>query len=294
MSRRYHTILVVPHTRARFQKFRLTDRQLTATALSLLLLLVASAFTTWSFFTTSVDQAELERIRRENEQIRQVNQSFDASIRRLQKRLAEYEDRTRQLALVAGLDDIGRGSEAGVGGDEPPASGLEPTQALVDVEALLNRMTGRLDRVEDRLDERLRWISSTPAVAPVRGLLASGFGYRRDPITGRRAHHSGIDIATAPGQPIEAPGDGVVLRAGRIGGLGNAVYLSHGYGLTTRFGHLSRIGVSAGQRVRRGEVIGAVGTTGRSTGYHLHYEVHVDGRPVNPLGYMLDLPARRF
>ena len=102
-------------------------------------------------------------------------------------------------------------------------------------------------------------------------------------------HHNAVDIGSTPGHPVLAPGDGVVIRAGRIGRLGNAVYISHGFGITTRYGHLSRILVKPGQVVHRGQEIGDVGRTGRATGYHLHYEVRVDRRPVNPLGYMLDL-----
>ena len=125
-------------------------------------------------------------------------------------------------------------------------------------------------------------------MAPARGILTSSFGYRRDPVHGGRAFHQGVDIAAAPGHPVKVPADGMVIRAGRIGGLGKAVYVSHGYGLTTRYGHLAEISVEPGDEVQRGDVIGTVGSTGRSTGYHLHYEVRVDGKAVNPLAYILD------
>ena len=87
---------------------------------------------------------------------------------------------------------------------------------------------------------------------------------------------------------MRASADGIVMRAGMIGGLGNAIYLAHGYGVTTRYGHMSKVEVRPGQRVKRGDIIGRVGNTGRSTGYHLHYEVRQDGQPVNPLVYILD------
>jgi murein DD-endopeptidase MepM/ murein hydrolase activator NlpD len=92
---------------------------------------------------------------------------------------------------------------------------------------------------------------------------------------------------------VLAAADGIVVQAERNGRLGKAVYLSHGYGLTTRYGHLSRFNVTPGQRVKRGDTIGYVGNTGRATGYHLHYEVRLDGRPVNPLGYILDGTSNR-
>ena len=107
-------------------------------------------------------------------------------------------------------------------------------------------------------------------------------------MSGRPAQHAGVDISTAPGRPVQAPANGIVVEAGRLGGLGNAVYISHGYGVTTRYGHLSRIDVKPGQKIGRGDLIGLVGSTGKSTGYHLHYEVRIDGRAVNPIAYMLD------
>ena len=135
-------------------------------------------------------------------------------------------------------------------------------------------------------------ISSTPAIAPVRGIVTSGFGYRRDPITGQRAFHSGIDISAPPGKPVKSAATGVVVKTEEYGGLGRAVYVAHGYGITTVYGHLSRISVTPGQKVERGDVVGLVGNTGRSTGYHLHYEVQVEGKSVNPLAYMLDAGRR--
>jgi murein DD-endopeptidase MepM/ murein hydrolase activator NlpD len=137
----------------------------------------------------------------------------------------------------------------------------------------------------------VRWISSTPAITPVKGIFTSGFGTRSDPLTHGSGNHQGVDIAAGAGQPVHASADGIVMIAGEQGGLGKAVFLAHGYGLTTRYGHMSAINVHAGQKVRRGDVIGRVGSTGRSTGYHLHYEVRMDGEPVNPLGYILDNSA---
>jgi murein DD-endopeptidase MepM/ murein hydrolase activator NlpD len=148
-----------------------------------------------------------------------------------------------------------------------------------------------LTLVEAQLAEREKQIASMPAIAPVKGILTSGFGHRRDPITGSRAFHSGVDIATAPGRPVLTSADGVVIRTGRMSGLGLSVYVSHGYGLTTRYGHLSRITVEPGQRVGRGDEVGRVGSTGRATGFHLHYEVLQDGRAVDPIAYLLESPS---
>ncbi len=123
--------------------------------------------------------------------------------------------------------------------------------------------------------------ASVPTLWPTRGFLTSRFGAGR----GNRLH-DGIDIAGRPGTPIVAPGDGMVTFTGYKGGYGNTLKLDHGYGIMTLHGHCSKIFVQEGDRVKRGEVIAAVGNTGYSTGPHLHYEVHIDGAPVNPMRYL--------
>ena len=128
-----------------------------------------------------------------------------------------------------------------------------------------------------------------PSDKPIRtsAALQSSFGVRSDPFSGRAAMHAGIDLSGPIGTPIYATADGTVSRAGwNAGGYGNLVELDHGKGISTRFGHLSALFVSAGQRVTRGQQIGRMGSTGRSTGSHLHYEVRIDGRPVNPIPFM--------
>jgi murein DD-endopeptidase MepM/ murein hydrolase activator NlpD len=284
MAKNFHTVILVPHARARLRKWRISNLQIGLVLGAVLTLTLAASFVTWAFFQKTIDQGDLSRLRSENEELRQVNQSFETSVRQLQDRLAVYEDRTLELAIVAGLDPEGAGIEAGIGGTERSADDLPTLAGRAD------HLDVALDAVEARLEEQLRWISSVPAITPARGIVTSGFGSRRDPITRGRGNHQGVDIAAAPGAPVRASADGIVTRASRQAGLGKAIYLSHGYGLSTRYGHLAKLEVRPGQRVRRGDVIGFVGNTGRSTGYHLHYEVHLDGRPVNPAGYLLDRP----
>jgi len=187
---------------------------------------------------------------------------------------------------VAGIESLGDGIEAGVGG--PTAVEEASAGDLPRLQVRAAQLAGALTAVEAKLEQRVRWISSTPAIAPVKGIFTSGFGTRSDPLTHGRGTHQGVDIAAAPGQPVHASADGIVMMASEQGGLGRAVFLAHGYGLTTRYAHLSSVSVHPGQRVRRGDIVGRVGSTGRSTGYHLHYEVRIDGEPVNPLAYILD------
>jgi murein DD-endopeptidase MepM/ murein hydrolase activator NlpD len=284
MAIKYHTVILVPHARAKLRKWRVSNLQITVALTAAFALTVTAAFVLFSFFAGGVDSVQVDRLRSQNDSLREANLAFEQSIADLQGKLGDYESRTRKLAIVAGLDGA-EGAEAGIGGAFLDSSDGTDISFL---EYRADRLDGRLDRVEQKLEERMRWISSVPSITPVRGILTSGFGSRRDPITGRRTQHPAIDIAAPPGREVVASADGIVTRAGKIGGLGNAVYLSHGFGLTTRYGHMSKLEVRPGDRVERGQVIGYVGSTGRSTGYHLHYEVHVDGEAMNPVGYLLD------
>ncbi len=274
MHSKHYTLILVRNEGSRFRKWRVSLPQLLGLALIVALVTAAAAYSTWSAFSSRVNRSELARLQGENETLRLTNQSFETRLDGLQSRLSDSEDRTRKLAIVAGLENLGASSEAGVGGtsDAAPDSARE----------------AQLAQVETRLTDNLRLISSTPSIAPVRGLYTSSFGYRRDPITGQRAFHSGVDISAPPGKPVKSTADGVVTKTEQYGGLGRAVYVAHGFGVTTVYGHLSRVNVTAGQKVERGAIVGLVGNTGRSTGYHLHYEVQVDGQATNPLAYILD------
>jgi murein DD-endopeptidase MepM/ murein hydrolase activator NlpD len=157
---------------------------------------------------------------------------------------------------------------------------------------LLQGLESRLNFVRHDVERREALANATPSIWPTHGGLTGFFGGRSDPFTGEPAYHQGIDISTEKGQPIFATADGVVDSAAYSGDYGNLVVLKHAFGLATRFGHLSKFNVSPGQDVRRGDIIGYVGSTGRSTGSHLHYEILVNGRLINPL-QLLTQPAAR-
>jgi murein DD-endopeptidase MepM/ murein hydrolase activator NlpD len=132
------------------------------------------------------------------------------------------------------------------------------------------------------------WIkaNSAPNLWPVEGQVTGSFGERIDPFNGEGAFHSGVDIGSSYGHPIVAPADGVVTLTDTMGGYGKTIMIDHGSGISTRYGHLSGFAVTAGQHVQRGDVIGYVGESGRSTGPHLHYEVRINDTPVNPYKYL--------
>ncbi len=160
--------------------------------------------------------------------------------------------------------------------------------ALARLDSLASRQEEELTHMARYFETQRTELARTPNEWPLRGLVTSDFGARLDPYTADRVMHRGLDIVAPNGQTVFAPSDGTVTFAGKANGYGKVIILDHGFGLETRYGHLSRLFVKQGERVRRGERIGAVGSTGRSTGPHLHYEVRVNDVAENPRTFILD------
>jgi murein DD-endopeptidase MepM/ murein hydrolase activator NlpD len=160
---------------------------------------------------------------------------------------------------------------------------LSPDMTFGVLSDLLGSMASRLDIMRTGVERRQSLAAATPSIWPVSGWLTSRYGNRRDPFTGGADFHPGLDISADYGQPVRATADGTIAVAERSGSYGNLVEIDHGYGIVTRYGHLSRFRATAGQQVHRGDVIGYVGSTGRSTSPHLHYEILLNGKLTNPL-----------
>ena len=214
----------------------------------------------------------------------------------LRKQLAFLEESEKRVRMVFGLPEISPVVRAlGTGGsvvpfaDSPTPLDLEAYNVESEVDRLLRRCSferENYDAIYQELTNRKDRLDRTPSVYPLEGFLARGFGVKPDPFTGENRLHSGIDVAAGIGTPVHATADGRVESAEFQPQFGNLITLDHGDGIETCYGHLSRFAVKAKARVHRGDVIGYVGNTGYSTGPHCHYEVHVNGRPVNPMAYI--------
>lgn len=291
MPRRLNTIIIVPHSKAKFVKFSFSTPVLMAVVGCCVAALVLSVIAIGYSGSAVNRRAEVQRLRVENEQLSDVNQRLEETIAEVQGRLDEFEERTSKLALAAGMeteamglqDETGQGDRVGSGGPYDRLPGSPETLTLQG-----EWISAKLEMVEQAFDEQEELLSATPSVAPVLGLITDGFGHRRDPFTGRRAFHRGLDISARRGTPIVAPADGIVVFTGRNGGLGKTVRVSHGFGHSTVYGHLDEYSVALGDVVHRGDEIGLLGNSGRSTGPHLHYEVIEDGQSKNPLYYILN------
>jgi murein DD-endopeptidase MepM/ murein hydrolase activator NlpD len=218
-------------------------------------------------------QNENARLREENEKQRQQLQKLD-------KRVEAVEDASRRLVEMSGAEN----------GAPAPVSGGTGGPALPFDDMTVNFVESKAKFVEQELrayEVLLKQQAVVPSIWPVKGNLESGFGGRSNPFGGSSyEYHEGQDIDAEMGQPVSAAASGKVLIAGWQNGYGQVVYVDHGSGLTTRYGHLSHIDVQVGQTIARGEQIGLVGSTGRSTGPHLHYEVRINNEPVNPRRYL--------
>jgi murein DD-endopeptidase MepM/ murein hydrolase activator NlpD len=169
------------------------------------------------------------------------------------------------------------------------APGLtSPENTFALLKDLLQGLDSRLQTVRSDVDKRNQLAAATPSIWPTHGWLSSSMGTRADPLTGEKDFHPGLDISADKGDPVYSTADGKVTHAASAGNYGNLVIVDHGYSLETRYGHLSVFKVTVGQKVKRGDLLGLVGSTGRTTGAHLHYEVRANGRILNPLQLLLN------
>ncbi len=246
-----------------------------------------------------------EKIVNQQEEI--VNQrkqlkAFAADINSLKSKLVDLKDFEKKIRNVADIEeDADQENLFGVGGSIPEDF---DTQIPITEEynSLIREMHEQTQQFNlaainqkksfeslfNNLEDQRNLLAATPAIRPTDGWISSTFGYRTSPFTGLREFHNGLDIATREGTPILAAADGVVTFAGTKGLMGKLIVIDHGYGMVTRYAHIHKMLKKRGDAVKKGDTIALVGNTGRSTGSHLHYEVHLDGIPVNPAKYILN------
>jgi len=247
--------------------------------LSALLALLVMGSALYGFYGLT-QQASHLRIEMENQRLRAETERQRQELNDLNHRVEAVEDTSRKLAEKSGVVNNGDQNLHGAGGPAMPLNAA----GLAALEIKMNRLETDMRAHEAVLRER----GFTPSIWPVDGKLESGFGGRRNPFGGSSYEfHSGQDIVVPLGTPVVAGAKGTITYAGWLNGYGRMVEIDHGGGLTTRYGHLSEFDVKNGQVVARGEFIGRVGSTGRSTGPHLHYEVRINDDPVDPLQYLL-------
>jgi len=269
---------IIAHTsssRARVQRIRVERKVVTISCVLGIIIVAGLGFGIYGL----TQQAAHFQTEMENQQLRAENDRQRYELAKLNNRVEKVEDTSRRLAEKSGViqNDI---DTNGSGGPEIPLDEM----GLATLAAKMSKLEDDMQAYEAVLRKR----GYTPTIWPVDGKLEGGFGGRRNPFGGPGYEfHTGQDIEAPLGAPVVAGASGKISFVGWQNGYGQLVVVDHGGGLTTRYGHLSHIDVDAGQQVSRGQLVGKVGSTGRSTGPHLHYEVRINDAPVNPLEYLL-------
>lgn len=259
--------------------------------------LAFGAFAVAGLLVGGVSHVHLATLQADNQALKLENESYQVATGELATQISELQSAITELSSLAELDPATRRAidrlpaivrARAMGGDvavRTPRTTTLPSveRTFTRLQSVLATLEMGLESVRTHFENQQALARATPTIWPAIGWLSSDFGSRKDPFNGTPDFHPGLDISADRGTPVRAPADGTVEQAGLNGNYGKSVLLSHGYGLTTRFGHLSSYVVRPGQEVKRGDLIGHVGSTGRATSAHLHYEVLLNGLPINPL-----------
>jgi murein DD-endopeptidase MepM/ murein hydrolase activator NlpD len=300
-KKEYFTFMFLPGPNERVRTLSISKSAIKSVLISLAAVAILSFYLVYDYNDVKSKVGELQSMREELMQQKAQVQTFALNLldykrqmfllRDLDTKLRRAvslgpRDKAQQVLGIGGPDELGLQNLTVMGEKKQEEALKEMHQELTQLKGAATRQETSLQMLIEYFEDKRSLYASTPSVWPVRGWVTSPFGNRNSPFTGIRTFHEGMDIAAQTGTPVMAPADGVVIRAGFGTGYGNVVELSHGYGIKTIFGHNSRLNVKTGQRVKRGDVISYVGDSGSSTGPHLHYEVRLNGLPVNPVRYL--------
>lgn len=297
------TIVLVPPGSGASRAIEVSQRLVKAAAASGGIVALLALLLGYGTVSRSVDLGRAAQLERENARLAEELGQMHSQVTQLTDTLKNIATRDARIRLLANLEPNDPSvQQAGIGGPADPNAGIDSLSRMgvlgqraadvrVDLGALIRRanlLAASFDEAKDSLLQHRERLAATPSILPTTGWLTSAFAKMRShPILHINRPHEGIDVTAPMGSPIQAPAGGTVLSAGWEAGYGNVIEIDHGFGITTRFAHASKLLAKRGQRVERGQLIAEVGSTGLATGPHLHYEVHVNGKPVDPMRYVL-------
>ena len=308
MQKDDYTIIVFPGSTASPKRIQLSKKSAKVALISLLVVSLffggAGIYFINQYLKYQDDQVVLASLQRQGKIQKTQIDKFSKQVRSFETEMARLESFEKKLRIITSFENSPKGNQGhlGVGGPYGLSSHSFTTSLEKETQSMLDRLSGDLGILTSQikmrqfsfqeLDEYLKnqksLLASTPSIWPTRGWVTSAFGYRKSPFTGLPEKHEGLDISARLGSEVRSTADGKVILTGREGGYGNMVEIDHGYGVLTRYGHNSKNLVKVGDKVKRGQVIALIGSTGRSTGPHVHYEVLVNGIPVSPRNYILE------
>jgi len=302
MAKKY-TILVIPEGTKRVRRFHLPPLIFPLFLLILLGSLGMAGYWFHQYRELGGQMPDLMALKQQNERQEAQLRSFAGRLESFKTQMAGLKDFNQRLRVLANLEKPKEDQALfGMGGTEVRAGGAGVRLFGTRDERRLMNMQREIDQLQADaevqrqiqkelaafLHDRRSILAATPSIWPVRGWVTSGFGYRVSPFSSKRQFHAGLDISTRTGTPVVSPAEGVVTFAGWDGAFGRMLVLNHGHGLVTRYGHLRKFNVNVGQKVKRGQIVALVGSSGRSSGPHLHYEILLSGVPTNPRNYIFD------
>jgi murein DD-endopeptidase MepM/ murein hydrolase activator NlpD len=303
MSKKFLSLIIVPHCAQRFKTITLSQKTLKILGGAAVFGLVALIGFLVDYFAMNVTRSKYKILLSESSQQKRLLTEYEESIKRLRDTVKDFENYAKKLNVMAGLRSPEVMEELGIGdGDttfiEPAVPDGGPSVSSGDQAVSLQEARALAQKAEDvgknlgvlatYFETQTIKLASTPTIWPTIGWVSSPFTFRDDPFTGKRQFHYGIDIATNFGNPIVATADGIIISLDNDKMGGKNITVSHGNAVTTHYLHLSKFLVKSGQKVKRGDVIGLVGKTGKALGPHLHYEVRVNNKPANPYNYILE------
>ena len=293
-------IIIQKESEDNVKQWHLNREQYIAMLSAIAVILCAFTYISAEFLGNYLYEKRLHKIKSNYVTITKSLEILKERLNEIDENVNQIEEKDLAVRSYAGMPEIDQEiRKLGIGGRSiesakifdnfAPVINEELATLELDVKKLSREVNLELNSyssIYEKVQEDIRRIAMIPSIRPVEeGYLNSTFGYRNDPIDNVKRFHQGQDITVKTGTPIYAPADGIVKRAYYAGGFGNHIKLQHGAGYTTLYAHLSKIKVKHGQKVKRGDIIGLTGNTGRSTAPHLHYEIHHNGKPQNPLDY---------
>jgi len=303
MGKKHLSLIVIPHTKTSHRTLSFSKRTVRIITWMGIGLAVLSTAITVDYVRLRLSNHSYQSLIAENLKQKESLRVYENTVGSLERRINAFQEYTGKLNVFAGIKSPDLLQNPGVGGGPEPKDQISrPSSAPSPISQVrstlnMNGLTQKADDIESNLNTLLSQFeglrasfASTPSIAPTVGWHSSGFRYRLDPFepnAKEQSFHYGLDIATAYGSPVVATADGSVIHVAYDGTYGNNIIINHGNGYTTLYGHLSKTLVRPGQKVKRNEVIGQVGHTGRALGDHVHYEVRKNGKPVNPETYIL-------
>jgi murein DD-endopeptidase MepM/ murein hydrolase activator NlpD len=302
MASKKSTIIFLPRGLHKVRKITISRSAMFTLLFFIFMILLSVSWFTTDYIRIKTKIPELQYLKKENRVQKTHIIALSKKINHINQDMAKLQNFERKLRVMTNLEPSKQQDQLlAVGGSNTSTLASEYQlkevhkgliqqihKSLEDLETKTAIASISQSQLNDFLKEQKSILACTPSIRPTDGWFSSGFGYRVSPFTNQREFHKGLDIANRIGTPVIAPADGLVVRAGKEGNFGKMIAVNHGYNLKTRYGHLSKFRIKKGQHVKRGQIIGEVGNSGRCTGPHLHYEVLLNGVPVNPLRFILN------